>query len=209
MEKQNKLAKLAIAGLLLASSLPMNAQATNTMSGTLLAAGCAAHGCGGTPPKKATSKESGDATDDKDARRVDTQDSDKSWNRNSSYDKSAEPNSRDSNEPASSPYSRANSPSNNPYSSAISENEAAATTTTKPGTYNTPEHAFESQKPKLTKLELVKQLSPQGKAIFSSLDADGQDLALTLASQDSYKDKDLAVKEAQRRINEQRGMKAK
>lgn len=57
-------------------------------------------------------------------------------------------------------------------------------------------------KTKLTKTELIQQLSPQGKVIFSSLDEEGQRIALDLASKDSYTDKNLAVKEAQRIVNE-------
>lgn len=52
--------------------------------------------------------------------------------------------------------------------------------------------------------KLLGALNPQGKAIYLSLDSEGKSLAIQLASQDSYRDKNLAVKEAQRRMNERR-----
>lgn len=58
----------------------------------------------------------------------------------------------------------------------------------------------------ITEIELVRQLSPQAKAIYQSLDSEGKVLARQLAGQESFRDKDLAVKEAQRRINDKRGM---
>lgn len=58
----------------------------------------------------------------------------------------------------------------------------------------------------MNEADLAKQLNAQGRAIWNSLDPEGKALALQLASQESYRDKNLAVKEAQRRINERRGM---
>ncbi|WP_068471315.1 hypothetical protein [Candidatus Protochlamydia phocaeensis] len=58
----------------------------------------------------------------------------------------------------------------------------------------------------LTEADLLGMLSPQGRAIYMSLDAEGKALALQLASQETYRDKNLAVKEAQRRVNERRGL---
>jgi hypothetical protein len=54
----------------------------------------------------------------------------------------------------------------------------------------------------LTEAQLLVALNAQGRAIYLSLDAEGKALALQLANQDSYRDKNLAVKEAQRRTNE-------
>jgi len=54
----------------------------------------------------------------------------------------------------------------------------------------------------MTESQLLNSLNPQGKAIYASLNPEGKTLALQLASQDSYKDKNLAVKEAQRRMND-------
>jgi len=58
----------------------------------------------------------------------------------------------------------------------------------------------------LTEPQLLAQLTPQGRAIYMSLDAEGKALAIQLASEESYRDKNLAVKEAQRRVNERRGL---
>jgi hypothetical protein len=57
----------------------------------------------------------------------------------------------------------------------------------------------------LTEAQLLGMLSPQGRAIYLSLNPEGKALAIQLASQDSYRDKTLAVKEAQRRMNERHG----
>jgi hypothetical protein len=53
----------------------------------------------------------------------------------------------------------------------------------------------------LTEADLLKQLNSQGRAIYQSLDDQGKALALKLANQDTYKDKNQAVKEAQRQMN--------
>lgn len=56
----------------------------------------------------------------------------------------------------------------------------------------------------LTEDQLLGMLSPQGRAIYLNLNPEAKALAIQLASQDSYRDKNLAVKEAQRRMNERR-----
>ena len=56
----------------------------------------------------------------------------------------------------------------------------------------------------LTEAQLLSMLNPQGRAIYLSLDQEAKALAIQLASQDSYRDKNLAIKEAQRRMNERR-----
>lgn len=58
----------------------------------------------------------------------------------------------------------------------------------------------------LTEAQLLGMLSSQGRAIYLSLDPEGKALAIQLASQDSYKDKNIAAKEAQRRMNQRRGL---
>ncbi len=71
-------------------------------------------------------------------------------------------------------------------------NRAAVTTSNSTATFTEP--------------QLLGMLSSQGRAIYLSLDPEGKALAIQLASQDSYKDKNLAVKEAQRRMSERRGL---
>lgn len=58
----------------------------------------------------------------------------------------------------------------------------------------------------MSESDLMRQLNPQSQAIYQGLDNQGKALALQLASQPSYKDKNLAVKEAQRRSAERNGM---
>jgi len=204
MEKQKKLATLALAGLLLASCLPMEGQAANEVSGTLLAVGCAAHGCGGTTKKTTGSKEVADSSDENmypaDSGVSSNGQTNGSKIKNPTLDSSdkARMNNTPNNTPISNPsYSRNTPRGNNNQYNYVSENEPMTS----------PNASTSTTKPAMTKMQLISQLSPQGKTIFASLDADGQDLALRLASQDAYKDKDLAVKEAQRTMNEQRSMK--
>lgn len=58
----------------------------------------------------------------------------------------------------------------------------------------------------LTEAHLLGALNPRARAIYLSLDPQGKALAIQLASEDSYRDKNLAVIEAQRRMNERRGL---
>lgn len=58
----------------------------------------------------------------------------------------------------------------------------------------------------LTEVQLLGMLNPQGRAIYLSFDPETKALAIQLASQDSYRDKNLAIKEAQRRMNERRSV---
>lgn len=56
----------------------------------------------------------------------------------------------------------------------------------------------------LTEPQLLSQLSDQGKQIYLSLAPEGKALALQLASQANYTNKDVAVREAQRKYDERR-----
>gem|GEM_PF-5885353 len=58
----------------------------------------------------------------------------------------------------------------------------------------------------LTEPQLLGMLSDEGKAIYFSLDPEAKGLAIQVASQDSYRDKNLAVREVQRRMSERRGL---
>jgi hypothetical protein len=58
----------------------------------------------------------------------------------------------------------------------------------------------------LTEAQLFGLLSDQGREIYLNLDPEGKALAFQLASEESYRDKNLAMKEAQRRMNERRGI---
>jgi hypothetical protein len=58
----------------------------------------------------------------------------------------------------------------------------------------------------MNEAQLLGALNPQGRAMYLSLDPEGKALAIQLASEDSYKDKNLAIKEAQRRMNDRFGI---
>jgi len=103
-----------------------------------------------------------------------------------------------SNNPSSNP--RASNPSNNGYN----DQPYREYNTTTDSDYNRPAATTSHSSATLTEAQLIGMLNPQGEAIYLSLDAQGKALAIQLASQDSYRDKNLAVKEAQRRMNERR-----
>lgn len=74
-----------------------------------------------------------------------------------------------------------------------------------PGEYNRATVSTTTSYATLTEAQLLAMLNADVRAIYISLDAEGKALALQLASQDSYPDKNVAVLEAQRRVNERRG----
>lgn len=54
-------------------------------------------------------------------------------------------------------------------------------------------------------MALFETLSITGRSIYQSLDSQGKALAMQLAGENGYQNKELAVKEAQRRMNERNG----
>lgn len=54
--------------------------------------------------------------------------------------------------------------------------------------------------PKMTEKDLMEKLSPEGKTIYQGLDAEGKALALKLANDSTYKDKNDAVKAAAKKM---------
>lgn len=56
----------------------------------------------------------------------------------------------------------------------------------------------------MTEPQLISQLTPQGRNLYLNLDPEGKALALQLASQANFSNKDLAVREAAKRIQERR-----
>lgn len=56
-----------------------------------------------------------------------------------------------------------------------------------------------------TESQFVASLSSLGRSIYLGLDSQGKSLALQLAGEGGYQNKELAVKEAQRRMNERNG----
>lgn len=81
---------------------------------------------------------------------------------------------------------------NRQYNPDYDYNRAAATTVTSSQTLN--------------EAQLLGMLNPQGRAMYLSLDPEAKALAIQLASEDSYKDKNLAIREAQRRMNDRLGV---
>lgn len=60
----------------------------------------------------------------------------------------------------------------------------------------------------MTETELLSQLNEDGKKTYNSLDTAGKALALKMASQDTFKDKNLAVKAAALKMSEKRSTPA-
>lgn len=58
----------------------------------------------------------------------------------------------------------------------------------------------------LTETQLLVALSPQGRAIYMSLDSEAKALAVQLASEKTFTDKNLAVKEAKKRMDDRQGL---
>lgn len=93
---------------------------------------------------------------------------------------------------------------NNAYHARVPNQSSSDYSNQSYGTNNSPPAGAHSNAT-LTEAQLLGMLSPQGRAIYLNLDPEAKALAIQLASQDSYRDKNLAIKEAQRRINERRG----
>ncbi|MBA3722682.1 MAG: hypothetical protein H0W88_09820 [Parachlamydiaceae bacterium] len=185
MEK-SKLAKLALTALAIASTLPAAAQANDaTNSGTFLAAGCSASGkCSGarsnvsynTPTNSNPYNASTNAYQATDAYGNPVRQSTTSeYNTNRGYNTS--PNYTDSyrSEAPATDWSN----SNRSYSTTTGDVDTRAAT--------------------VSETDFQKQLNPQAKAIFLSLDSTGRSEAIQLAASQNQ-DKNEAVKEAQRRM---------
>lgn len=204
--ENKKLAKLALTGLLLASAAPALAvqELQNVDVSSILVASCGASSCNAN--RKVSYNDSSNAN---------------SYNaRTNTYQADNTPNQYGST--TSSYDSGTNYNTNRGYNTSPTYTDSSRTYTTDEDAntnmnrnYNTASDydynrsgngTAAMSSATISEGELMKQLNAQGKAIYNSLDTEGRALALQLASQDSYKDKNQAVKEAQRRINEQRGM---
>lgn len=180
--ENKKLLKIAVAALATISVLPAGAQAVDLQesAGSLLAAGCGG-GKGGCGAQRSISYNNGQQTD---AYNYDSRNQNQNQgmtNRSSSaYDSDYNTNrGYTSSAPSTPSYSSS-------YSSDMTFDSSASGMT-------------------LTEADLLRQLNAQGRAIYLSLDRDGRQLALQLASQNTYTDKNQAVKEAQKKVNEMRG----
>lgn len=191
MEQKKDLAKIALAALIFASASPMAVQAdSNFEVGTFLAAGCGAHGC----------KSVADNSPNKDMYNT----------HNNSYKMNTQPSEQGMTQSYSNPNypnsmknatDSGSSPSNYPEGMPAPNHEFRSA----PEYNYQRSNATSSLNQTLTEAQLLGMLNPQARGLYLSLDPEGKALAIQLASQDSYQDKNLAIKEAQRRMNDRRG----
>lgn len=212
MEKKN-LIKLAVTAFAMASVLPAASNAAEDKGldvGTLLAAGCGggcgakksisyndappSHSCGGQRSNPYSSpyrsyNTAGDASSNPSTGAE--------WNTNRGYNVS--PSYSDSYRSYSTDNSAANdwSSTNRNYNTAGDYDYQRTGT----GMSNTASST-------LNDADILNKLGPEGKRIYQSLGPEGKALARQLISQDSFKDKDQAVREALKRMNERQGQGA-
>ena len=76
-----------------------------------------------------------------------------------------------------------------------------------PPAYNySPQGYIQSSQPLVSEAQLLQMLNPQTRALYLSLTPQAKALALQIASQPTYSNKNMAVREAARRYAEQQGM---
>jgi hypothetical protein len=230
MNHKNDLAKLALTALLLAVAAPVSAQATylGREEVTLMAAGCSS--CGSRRGKEiadnygdsydtrsqnynnnnpsytrtpsnysnsAPTNDNGNTSGYQDTKRM-SNDLYKSRGTNEAYG--------DIHHTANDTYNQS-SPSSSPFTGKGSSSEAAISRDQSANLRSDRDNSSltnsANSSTNLTESQLLVDLSSQGRAIYMSLDAEGKALAVQLATENSYsQDKNLAVKEAQRRMNE-------
>jgi hypothetical protein len=206
MDSKKDLAKIALTALILASATPVNGQVDNSIEahGILLAAGCAAHGC---PAAKNSSADRNTRTPPSTGGVYENDSSNISY----AYSPPSSYNTQQSG--TTSPVyvedyrgvTYDSTPHPTPeYGGLTSFNHEYLTTTDYD--FNRAAVTTSTSTATLTEAQLLGMLTSQGRAIYLNLDPEGKALAIQLASQDSYRDKNLAVKEAQRRMNERRGL---
>jgi hypothetical protein len=235
MKNKKGLAKIALTALVLASATPVTGHADMEIEaqGILLAAGCPAHGCAnasapanpmpafnpnsrdysgqpyggapvGTPPGGYTGSPSGAGGPPPGYRGPATGGYN---NPAGSYNNYGNPSSGYNAQPGAPAYREDYRGAS--YGSMSGTSEYGMTGSNRgnvtDANYDYNAAAGTASSATLTEAQLTGMLSPQGRAIYASLDPEAKALALQLASQDSYRDKNLAVKEAQRRMNERRG----
>lgn len=230
MEQKKELAKVALAALLLASAAPVQAIFDNGVEaqGTYLAAKCAAHGCG------SVADNSGNKSDMYNTRSNSYQmeeqpapsDSQKMQRMNQPSNDPYRMNAPRENE-GTLGYNYSQQGYNSQQSTltphhledyrqiSVPSKQYPAGSTTMPDInrnystdydYNRRAMPTINSAATLTEAQLLGMLNQRAKNLYLSLDQEGRSLAIQLASQDSYRDKNLAIMEAQRRMSERRGM---
>lgn len=176
MEQKKDLAKIALAAFLFAAAAPAHAILDNGIEAqrTYLAAGCKAHGCEST--------------------------TDNAKNKNDMYYTPSNT-YQIKNQPSESAGQKTAEGSNPEEMKGGMNNFNRAYNTTTDYDYNR-KTISTTAAATLTEAQLLGMLNTQTRNIYLNLDHEGKSLAIQLASQDSYKDKNLAIKEAQRRMNE-------
>lgn len=234
MENKKGLAKIALAALILASITPVTGHADIEAHGTVLAVGCAAHGCPAATKNGSTSSTS--ANDDSSYNARNPNQSGRGYS-HQSYGMSNNPTGSNPSRYADYPntYKGAGNPpsgyegsasggDNRPWNSGredfreanpgsafhpASKYGAMSGVNEESRTENDYQHnratvTTPASTATLTESQLLGLLNPQERAVYLSLDPEAKALAIQLASQDSYHDKNLAVQEAQWRINAHR-----
>jgi len=210
MSNRQKLVAIALGSLIAASSIPVDGHAVFTQFKTdnthLAKKTCKQGGCGGATSDPSTSSDSSDSSDDDSqenntpsksqksqgsAKKDSKSDSSGYFADNASYD------SYNTNRPSktSPTYTEVTPPQNatNADSSGgyLSNNNANSPSSKNPQT-------------RMSEGQLWAALSPKARDTYLKLDPQWRAVALDLASQDSYRNKDLAILEAQRRMMEQK-----
>lgn len=210
MEQKKDLAKIALAAFLFAAAAPAHAILDNGIEAqrTYLAAGCKAHGCETTtdngrsqPPVPTPTNPEASNPEGMKGRKESKEyigDNYTPSGYNSQQSGVTLPTYVED-------YRQANAPSK-PYVEAGGMNNLNREyNTTTDYDYNRRAMSTTAAAATLTEAQLFGLLNAQARNIYLNLDPEGKSLAIQLASQDSYKDKNLAIKEAQRRMSERRG----
>lgn len=169
-----------------------NGRASN---GAGYASGCASHGCNSAAPKSTRDDLADNAVDNRDnlpTKNYDNYNTNRNYSTETNYGNPYESSSNQSRPSQGSAGQFSNNNLNRNNNTAADYNYNRATTNAGKSTYT------------WTEAQLLTAITPQSRTIYLNLDPEGKALAVQLASQDSYQDKNLAIKEAQRIISERR-----
>ncbi|WP_042281989.1 hypothetical protein [Candidatus Protochlamydia sp. R18] len=197
------LTQSALAALMLASALPIVAQADQHSQELLLAAAS----CGAYHPTQGKREIADNSTG---TNSYDANNNSYQMNSNSSYENISNTYNGTSTSPGNDSVSTPNR-KNNDWNAAHSSNHSYSQTGTQYQSnangyhsYNNAEevdynHATSAVSNTISEEQLVSSLNGETRKIYDNLSTQGKALAIQLASQDNYRDKNLAVKEAQKR----------
>ncbi len=205
MSKRQTLAAIAFGSLVATSIIPMEGQAviTNFSTETYIAKKGCGEKCGGSTPDNSTSTDSSATNDQGNSKHQKPQEKSGhvTTDPNKLYTDSYDSYNTNRNSNTSPSYREMTAPSFNGANTNMNRNYNTASDYD----YNRPLPTTTAVGGRMTEGQLWSALSPQARDMYLKLDPEWRAKALDLASQDSYRDKDLAIKEAQRRMIEQRG----